>query len=136
MLKYSTKWLWLSVALLSTSMSIPMLDAWLDALEFSAFFCVFFALVVRTYFVSVSLYLQLANRGHFNRLPGLVELHCITETAACGGLWAVGGRHRDPQGASPPSTLSVTKDSLTHLTELWHLPISLSALNTPHHAAV
>ena len=41
MLKYSTKWLWLSVALLSTSMSIPMLDAWLDALEFSAFFVFF-----------------------------------------------------------------------------------------------
>ena len=113
MLKYSTKWLWLSVALLSTSMSIPMLDAWLGALEFSAFFCVFFALVVRTYFVSVSLYLQLANRGHFNRLPGVVELHCITETATCGGVWAVGGRRWDPP-TSLTSVNPVSHQGLSH----------------------
>ena len=89
---------WLSVALLS------MLDAWLDAFE---------RFIFRAYFVSVSLYLQLANRGHFNRLPGVVELHCITETAACGGLWAVGGRHRDPPG-SLTSVNPVSHQGLSH----------------------
>eukprot|EP00964_Phaeocystis_antarctica_P036113 scaffold20636_cov73-Phaeocystis_antarctica.AAC.4 len=87
-----------------------MLDAWLDAFE---------RFIFRAYFVSVSLYLQLyTNRGYFNRLPGVVELHRITETATCGGLWAVGGRRRDAPG------------SLTYVNPVSHQGLS----HTPHRA--